>query len=91
MAHVRDYYKGGFRAVIGGVPVRLARKPSANALKLMREPPDYNQPDGYCPFTGRPTFGSRACECGHCAGSAIVLPSRDLKRLKRAVRLELRG
>jgi hypothetical protein len=32
----KDYYDGGCRVVLGGVPVRLARKPSKTALALMR-------------------------------------------------------
>lgn len=33
----RDYYAGGYRAMLGGVPIRLAFKPSAHALAVMRE------------------------------------------------------
>lgn len=32
----RDYYAGGFRAMVEGVPVRLAHKPSAHNLAWMR-------------------------------------------------------
>ena len=31
----RRYYDGGHRAVLGGVPVRLARKPTPNMRSLM--------------------------------------------------------
>lgn len=34
---VAPYYDGGHRLVIGGVPCRIARKPSKNALALMRQ------------------------------------------------------
>jgi len=32
----RDYYAGGFRVMLHGVPLRLARKPSAENLADMR-------------------------------------------------------
>jgi hypothetical protein len=32
----RSYYAGGFRVVIGGIPLRLTRKPSANFVAWMR-------------------------------------------------------
>lgn len=43
----RKYYKNGARALIGGVPVRLAFPPSANVLSIMREgvPPRGNARD----------------------------------------------
>jgi hypothetical protein len=31
-----DYYDGGHKATIAGAPVRLARKPSATALEVLR-------------------------------------------------------
>ncbi len=34
---VAPYYDGGHRLVIGGVPCRIARKPSKNALAIMRQ------------------------------------------------------
>lgn len=36
MPVAKAYYAGGFRAVIGGIPTRLARKPSARDLANMR-------------------------------------------------------
>ena len=33
----KDYYKGGHRVVIDGVPVRVASKPSKNRLALLRQ------------------------------------------------------
>lgn len=37
MSYSKAYYAGGYRAMIDGVPVRLARKPSPFALALMRD------------------------------------------------------
>lgn len=91
-AGVHDYYASGVRAVINGVPTRLARRPSPNMLQLISEPADYVSLGGYCPFTGRPDTGYAACTCGDCAGSPIVLPKRALAKLRRTVReANLRG
>lgn len=36
MSYAKGYYAGGYRAVIEGVPIRLARKPSAHNLAWSR-------------------------------------------------------
>ena len=44
----KDYYKGGHRLVIDGVPVRVASKPSKNRLALLRQNKafaPYSKPD----------------------------------------------
>lgn len=84
-AGVKAYYAGAVRVVIDGVPTRVARRPSRNMLVLMTEPRDYSGGEGCCPFTARPLYGYAACGCGHCGGSAIVLPKRDLQKLRRKI------
>lgn len=36
MTYAKSYYAGGYRAVIEGVPIKLARKPSAHNLAWSR-------------------------------------------------------
>lgn len=43
------YYASGARVVIGGIPIRLARKPSANFLSWMRA----DERDAAKEYTGR--------------------------------------
>lgn len=39
--NARAYYAGGYRATFNGVPCRLARKPSANVMQIMRQTATY--------------------------------------------------
>ncbi len=47
MTYVKSYYAGAYRITIDGVPLRVARKPSVNTLKLVREHTRYiKSPEG---------------------------------------------